>query len=126
MGKILVVDDEPDLTFGCSMTLRDEGFEVDTFNDPNIALSNFKPNYYDLAILDVKMPKLDGFSLYHEIKKIDNKIKICFLTASESYYEQYRKDEFIKMDKDLFIQKPIENKEFIKRITKILNEPVRK
>ena len=126
MGKILIVDDEPDLTFGCSMTLRDEGFEVDTFNDPAIALSNFKPNYYDLAILDIKMPKLDGFSLYHEIKKIDNKIKICFLTASESYYEQYRKDEFIKLDKDLFIQKPTENKELIKRITKILNDPVRK
>ncbi len=126
MGKILIVDDEPDLTFGCSMTLRDEGFEVDTFNDPSIALSNFKPNYYDLAILDIKMPKLDGFSLYHEIKKIDNKIKICFLTASESYYEQYRKDEFIKLDKDLFIQKPTENKELIKRITKILNDPVRK
>ena len=125
MGKILIVDDEPDLTFGCSMTLRDEGFEVDTFNDPSIALSNFKPNYYDLAILDIKMPKLDGFSLYHEIKKIDNKIKICFLTASESYYEQYRKDEFIKLDKDLFIQKPTENKELIKRITKILNDPVR-
>ena len=126
MVKILIVDDEPDLTFGCSMTLRDEGFEVDTFNDPAIALSNFKPNYYDLAILDIKMPKLDGFSLYHEIKKIDNKIKICFLTASESYYEQYRKDEFIKLDKDLFIQKPTENKELIKRITKILNDPVRK
>ena len=126
MEKILIVDDEPDLTFGCSMTLRDEGFEVDTFNDPAIALSNFKPNYYDLAILDIKMPKLDGFSLYHEIKKIDNKIKICFLTASESYYEQYRKDEFIKLDKDLFIQKPTENKELIKRITKILNDPVRK
>ena len=106
--------------------MRDEGFEVDTFNDPTIALSNFKPNYYDLVILDVKMPKLDGFSLYHEIKKIDNKIKICFLTASESYYEQYRKNEFIKLDKDLFIQKPTENKELIKRITKILNDPVRK
>jgi DNA-binding response OmpR family regulator len=126
MGKILIVDDEPDLTFGCSMTLRDEGFEVDTFNDPTIALSNFKPNYYDLAILDIKMPKLDGFSLYHEIKKIDDKIKICFLTASESYYEQYRKDEFIKLDKELFIQKPIENKELIKLIIKILNDPVRK
>jgi DNA-binding response OmpR family regulator len=126
MGKILIVDDEPDLTFGCSMTLRDEGFEVDSFNDPDLALSNFKPNYYDLAILDIKMPKLDGFSLYHEIKKIDDKIKICFLTASESYYEQYRKDEFIKLDKELFIQKPIENKELIKLIIKILNDPVRK
>jgi DNA-binding response OmpR family regulator len=124
--KILVVDDEPDLTFGCSMVLEDEGFETDTFNDPLIALSNFKPNNYDLAILDVKMPKMDGFSLYYEIKKIDNKIDICFLTASESYYETYRKDEFAKLNNDLFIQKPIENQELVKRINKILNNQVRK
>ena len=119
--KILVVDDEPDLTVACNMLLEDEGFQVDTFNDPLLALSSFKPNYYDLALFDIKMPKLDGFSLYNEIKKIDDKIKICFLTASESYYEEYRKEEFNKLDKDLFIQKPIENEELIKRIDKVLN-----
>jgi len=67
--KILVVDDEPDLTFGCSMTLELQGFEVDTFNDPLLALSVFKPNTYSLVLLDVKMPKMDGFTLYNEIKK---------------------------------------------------------
>ncbi len=120
--KILVVDDEPDLTFGCSMTLKLQGFEVDTFNDPLLALSAFKPNTYDLVLLDVKMPKMDGFTLYNEIKKIDYKTKICFLTASEFYYEQFRKEEFSNMDKDLFIQKPIENHELIKRINNILEK----
>jgi DNA-binding response OmpR family regulator len=120
--KILVVDDEPDLTFGCSMTLEMEGFEVDTFNDPLIALSNFKPNKYNLVLLDVKMPKMDGFTLYNEIKKLDAKANICFLTASELYYEQFRKEEFCNLNKDLFIQKPIENQELIKRINNILNK----
>ncbi len=120
--KILVVDDEPDLTFACNMILELEGFMVDTFNDPVLALSDFKPNYYDLALFDIKMPKMDGFDLHNEIKKIDNKIKICFLTASEEYYENFRKSEFIKLDKDMFIQKPIENKELVKRIMKVLND----
>jgi DNA-binding response OmpR family regulator len=120
--KILVVDDEPDLTFGCSMTLEMEGFEVDTFNDPLIALSNFKPNKYNLVLLDVKMPKMDGFTLYNEIKKRDAKANICFLTASELYYEQFRKEEFCNLNKDLFIQKPIENQVLIKRINNILNK----
>jgi DNA-binding response OmpR family regulator len=120
--KILVVDDEPDLTFGCSMTLEMEGFEVDTFNDPLLALSNFKPNTYNLVLLDVKMPKMDGFTLYNEIKKRDAKANVCFLTASELYYEQFRKEEFSNLNKDLFIQKPIENQELIKRINNILNK----
>jgi DNA-binding response OmpR family regulator len=120
--KILVVDDEPDLTFGCSMTLEMEGFEVDTFNDPLLALANFKPNTYNLVLLDVKMPKMDGFTLYNEIKKRDAKANVCFLTASELYYEQFRKEEFANLNKDLFIQKPIENQELIKRINNILNK----
>ena len=74
-----------------------------------------------MALLDIKMPKIDGFYLYNEIKKMDDKIKICFLTASEFYYEEYRKEEFSNFDKDLFIQKPIENEELIKRINKVLN-----
>ena len=121
--KILVVDDEPDLTLACNMLLEDNGFDVDVFNDPRIALSTFKPNYYDMALLDIKMPKIDGFYLYNEIKKMDDKIKVCFLTASEFYYEKYRKEEFGHFDKNLFIQKPIENEDLIKRINKVLNDP---
>ena len=120
--KILIVDDEPDLTLAFNMLLRREGFEVDPFNDPVLALSNFAPNNYDIALLDIKMPKMDGFFLYGEISKRDKNIKIYFLTASEEYYETLRNEEFAKIDKNLFIQKPIDNKELVKRINQILDK----
>ncbi|HEX5978665.1 MAG TPA: response regulator, partial [Nitrososphaeraceae archaeon] len=69
--KILVVDDEPDLTMNCSLALEYHGFKVDMFTDPRKALSNYKPRYYDLVILDIMMPNMDGFQLYDEIKKKD-------------------------------------------------------
>ena len=120
--NILIVDDEPDITLAFNMLLRREGFEVDTFNDPLLALSKFRSNYYDIALLDIKMPKMDGFSLYGEMSKRDKNIKIYFLTASEEYYETFRNEEFAKIDKDLFIQKPIANKELVKRINQILGK----
>lgn len=60
---------------------------MDTFNDSNEALSRFKPDYYDLVILEIKIPKMDGFELYNELKKRDSNVKVCFLTASELYYK---------------------------------------
>jgi DNA-binding response OmpR family regulator len=116
--KILVVDDEPDLTMLCKLALEYHGFNVDTINDPQDALSNYKPGYYDLVILDIAMPKMDGFQLYDEIKKKDQKAKICFLTASELYYEQFRKGEYDAIDKTLFIQKPIQNEELLKEVNR--------
>ena len=118
--KILAVDDEPDLTKLCSLALEYHGFEVDTFNDPQEALSNYKPGYYDLVILDIKMPKMDGFELYDEIKKKDHKAKVCFLTASELYYEEFRKKEYCALDRDLFIRKPIDNEELLREVSKIM------
>ena len=118
--RILVVDDEPDLTMVCSLALQYHGFKVDTFNDSQEALSNFKPDYYDLVILDIKMPNMDGFELYEKIKKKDDKVKICFLTASESYYEEFRKKEYSALDKDLFIKKPIDNDDLLKEVNKIM------
>jgi DNA-binding response OmpR family regulator len=120
--RILIVDDETDLTLAFEMLLKREGFEVDTFNDPVVSLSKFIPHYYDVALLDIKMPKMDGFSLYKEIVKRDDHIKIYFLTASEEYYETFRKEDFAKMDKDLFIQKPIANMDLVKRINQILDQ----
>ncbi|MDQ3839654.1 MAG: response regulator [Thermoproteota archaeon] len=119
--KILAVDDEPDLTKLCSLALEYHGFKVDTFNDPQEALSNFKPDYYDLVILDIKMPKMDGFELYDEIKKKDHKAKVCFLTASELYYGEFRKKEYNALDKNLFIQKPIDNEELLKEVNRIIS-----
>jgi len=118
--KILAVDDEPDLTKLCSLALEYHGFKVDTFNDPQEALSNYKPGYYDLVILDIKMPKMDGFKLYDEIKKKDHKAKVCFLTASELYYEEFRKKEYCALDRDLFIRKPIDNEELLREVSKIM------
>jgi DNA-binding response OmpR family regulator len=120
--RILVVDDEPDLTQVSTLALEYHGFKVDSFNDPQEALSKFKPGLYDLIILDIKMPKMDGFELYHEIKKKDNNAKVCFLTASELYYEEFRKKEYCALDRNLFIQKPIDNEDLVKEINKMLKK----
>jgi DNA-binding response OmpR family regulator len=118
--RILAVDDEPDITKLCSLALEYYGFKVDTFINSEEALSNFKPNYYDLVILDIKMPKMDGFELYDELKKKDNDVKICFLTASELYYEEFREKEYHALDKNLFIRKPIDNEDLLKEVNRIM------
>jgi DNA-binding response OmpR family regulator len=117
--KILVVDDEPDLTFLCKMVLEDEGFTVDAYTDSLLAFSDYRPNNYDLLILDIKMPNMDGFELHRKVKELDNDVKVCFLTASEMYYETFREKEHPTLRKDLFIHKPIENEELVKKINKI-------
>ncbi|MFZ0405932.1 MAG: response regulator [Nitrososphaeraceae archaeon] len=122
-GRIMLVDDEPDINAALSVVLKREGYDVDTFENPFIALENLRPGLYGLIILDVKMPQMDGFELYREIKKVDRKAKICFLTASELYYENFRKEKFAALDKELFIIKPISNAELLKKIDFILKVP---
>lgn len=114
--KILIVDDEEDITLSFKRILEFKGFEVDAYNDPTVALDKFKSNYYDVALIDIKMPHLDGFDLYKKIKEFDNNLRIYFLTASEAYYQQYREKDYEKLDRDLFIQKPIEFEDLIKKI----------
>jgi DNA-binding response OmpR family regulator len=115
--KVLIVDDEDDITLSFKRILQFKGFEVDTYNDPTVALAEFKSNYYDVALIDIKMPNLDGFDLYKKIKELDNNLRIYFLTASEAYYQQYREKDYEKLDRDLFIQKPIEFEDLIKKIS---------
>ena len=122
-GRIMLVDDEPDINAALSVVLKRGGYDVDTFDNPFIALEKLKPGFYGLIILDVKMPQMDGFELYREIKKVDRKAKICFLTASELYYENFRKEKFAALDKELFIIKPISNAELLKKIDFILKVP---
>ncbi|HZE78605.1 MAG TPA: response regulator [Nitrososphaeraceae archaeon] len=121
-NRILVVDDEPDLTKISVMALEYYGYKVDAFNDPKEALSKYKPGSYDLIILDIKMPEMNGFELYREIKKKDNKAKVCFLTASELYYKEFREKEFRSLDRNLFIRKPINNEELAKEINKLISK----
>jgi len=115
--RILVVDDENDINLTLRCVLEDGGFKVDPFANPLIALQNFKTGLYDLAILDVKMPGMNGFGLYQEIGKLDDKVKICFLTAaSDVYYETFGKQAFPNIDEKCIIRKPVENELLIKRL----------
>ena len=122
--KILLVDDEPDITFTIKSMLNDNGFQIYTFNDPIIPLKLYRSNFYDLVILDIKMPKMDGFELYNKIREKDPKVKICFLTASEMYYEKFRKarSEFGRViGEECFIQKPIKNEDLLKKLIDIMS-----
>src|SRR4051794_38824863 len=101
------------------MVLEDEGYEVDKFTDSLLALSKFKPQVYELFILDIKMPDMDGLDLYKKLKELDNNIKVCFLTASEMYYENYKLKEYSLIEEELFIHKPIENDELVNKIKKL-------
>ncbi len=123
--RVLIVDDEPDIASSLKIGLEcdeDDEFKVDTFNDPIEALSNYKTGHYDLIILDIKMLKIDGFALYHEIKKIDDSVKILFLTASEMYYEKFRMKQYLELDKNIFLRKPISIYYLSKRIKEELNK----
>lgn len=120
--RILLVDDESDITTSLSMALVDYGFEVDSYNDPLAALSNFKPSYYDLVILDIKMPEMNGLELYRELEKIHSQIKVCFITAAgETYYEPLTEEaeDYCKMHKEMFLQKPFSNKKLVEEIKRL-------
>src|SRR5437867_3123998 len=84
-GRILVVDDDPDVLFTLTTVLRDAGYVVDPYDSPITALKEYKPRAYDLLVLDVKMPEINGFELYRKIKAEDWKARVCFLTAGETY-----------------------------------------
>ena len=114
--KILLVDDERDILSIIKHGLENEGsFEVDAFHDPVKALSQFKPGKYDLLLLDIRMPKMNGFRLYRELRKLDENTKICFITAFEIYYDEFRK-MFPKVRVDCFVHKPIRLEQLAKTI----------
>ena len=112
----MVVDDEYDITFTLQAGLEDGGFDVDAFTDPESVLSSFKPGLYDLILIDIMMPKMDGFVFYERLKTIDPAVKVCFLTASEIYREELREEERRTLNKDLFLQKPISTDDLIREI----------
>ena len=112
--RILVVDDESDVCFVLRQVLSENGSVVDSYENPFLALEKFKAHSYDLVIPDIKMPDLNGFALYREIKRLDKKVKVCFPTAGEMYYDEYQ-DIFSSLSVNHFIRKPIDNKELLNR-----------
>jgi CheY-like chemotaxis protein len=114
--RILIVDDDPDIAKTFGLVLEDSGlYEVDTYNEPLIALQNFRPNFYDLALLDIRMPNMNGFELSEKIEKIDNKIKLCFISAYDVEDKALRK-QFPSLQVKCFLPKPIAVSDLIKRL----------
>jgi CheY-like chemotaxis protein len=122
--RIMLVEDEDDIILLFKMILEsDAGLKVDSFTDPFSALNNFRLGLYDLIMIDIALPKMNGFELYHNIRKLDDRVKICFLTAGEMYYEEIRKQVFPELEANCFIRKPIANEDLIQKVKDILKIP---
>ena len=108
--KILLVDDEADIALALSLGLESNGFSVDTFTSSITALTNFKSDFYKLALLDIKIPEMDGIELYKKIRDKDKKIKVCFVSAYDVDYHM------VKEYSTCIIKKPITLEDLLKRI----------
>ena len=122
-SNIIMVDDEPDVNITIKTALEENGdFKVETYNDAESALSGFKSDYYDLAILDIMMPGTNGFQLFKKLREIDKKIKICFLTAAElAYLHEIDSDIINDLNTDCFVAKPVDTTDLINRLKGILS-----
>ena len=143
--RILVVDDEPDVTLTLKTVLENNGYAVDAFNDPVMALENFKRvvaaaaasadddnnatsitdekhSSYSLVLSDFKMPAMNGFELYQKIRELDKDIKVRFLTASEINYDEFRQKVAPTIDdsQNCFIAKPIENQKLLSIVNQLM------
>jgi DNA-binding response OmpR family regulator len=122
MARILLVDDEKDVGRTYELILENYGFDVDCFTDPAIALEQFKPNLYDLTILDIKMPDPNGFKLYDQLKSRDSKLKTLFMTALSSVesYNTENKKVYPLRGQRHFIKKPLSMDHLLAQVYSLL------
>jgi DNA-binding NtrC family response regulator len=127
--KILLVDDDTDITIVFKLALEDAGFIVDTYQDPSVALSKFKPNSYGLVILDIRMPGMSRFELHKEMQKIDPQLIFCFSSADAIYYDEVigrardkrgKEEQYCKLNRERFLQKPISNVDLVKGVEEMM------
>ena len=114
----MIIDDDKDITNLFAIFLEYNGYIVDAYTNPIEAFNNFRQNSHDLIILDLKMPKMDGMTLYRKIKGIDDKVIVCFTTADISYIEDLRKG-IIDIDK-IVLYKPLLLKDLKNKIESLL------
>ena len=120
---ILIIDDDKDTTLAVKSSFEHENdrstnrisFQVYTYNSPQLALSEFKPNFYDLLLIDIEMPKMNGFDLATKIMKIDANPKICFMSAAEVSWEALR-EIYPSVSFGCFIRKPVSSEYLIRKI----------
>ncbi|MGI8833935.1 MAG: response regulator [Nitrososphaeraceae archaeon] len=125
--RIMLVDDDYDVVYSLKTVLEETGlFQVDGYTDPKLALANFESDRYDLIVLDIRMPVMDGFDLFKNIKAIDKRVKVCFLTAVSNLID-YKKNypDIIKEiedgDIDCFMDKPLTSERLLRRIIKVIS-----
>jgi CheY-like chemotaxis protein len=121
-SRILVVDDDPDIAYLYKLGLERDGFVVDSFNDPLLVLSNYKAGAYDLLLLDIKMPHMNGFELYQKIRRADDHAKVCFISAFEEYHTEFKKLFPNLKEAECFIRKPIELESLTKKVKSMLHD----
>ena len=122
--RILLVDDEYDICMVYQIVLQDAGYECVSYTDSVKALQEFNSNYYDLIMLDIKMPVLNGFELCKKIREVDKTVHIIFITASEAYYEKFRGKHFPELGKINYIQKPIGHQELVQIVNMIIAKSI--
>jgi DNA-binding response OmpR family regulator len=110
--KILLVDDEADIALAFSLGLESNGFSVDAYTSS----TNFKSDFYKLALLDIKIPEMNGIELYEKIREKDKKIKICFISAYDVDYH------IVKEYSTCIIKKPITIDDLVKKINTKMQE----
>ena len=129
--RILIISPEDDVNLALKTALEQvEGkasgsynFRVECFNNPVLAIRNFKSGFYDLLIVDVIMPQINGFDLAEEIKKRDQNIRVCFLIAGEvpgKPTNQFRVQTEGGYE-DKFIKIPIENNDLIRHVSVVMD-----
>jgi DNA-binding response OmpR family regulator len=119
--QLLIIDDDPDVTLTFKQGLEtvtennERLFEVYSYNDPIDALSNFESNFYDLLLIDINMPKINGFELSKQILKQDLGVKICFMSSGQINEEALR-ENYPMLSLGCFIRKPVEIRELVKKL----------
>jgi two-component system, OmpR family, response regulator ChvI len=119
--RVMIVDDEQDITTIFRIGLENNQFMVTTFNDPLEALSKFRPGLYDLLILDIRMPGMNGFQLYRRIRDIDTKVKVCFLTAFEESRGEFKSTFPFLEEVKCYLKKPITIQDLVRRLAELAN-----
>jgi DNA-binding response OmpR family regulator len=115
--RILVVDDNSDIAFTLRIGLEDSDptMQVHCFDNPVTALLEFKPDFYDLLLIDVNMPLMDGFQLTHKLLQKDINVRVCFMTSGEINMDAAREVHPLKSI-GCFIKKPISTEQLVKRV----------
>ena len=119
--RIMVVDDEPDILFVFEVGFRKSGFAIQAYTSSQEALEDFKPNCFDVLILDIRMPIMDGFELYQRIRKIDPKVPVAFFTAFETSSKVYEKTIAAVDSNTYFVKKPVPSSKLIELVNNIVD-----